>query len=93
MSDSFVSVHDFRKRLEEYLLYAEQPVVITRRQMPVGFFIPARIWYGKENEESFRKLVSATLDAAGVSEQDVDESIEKFVRSSADSIKRRLGNL
>jgi hypothetical protein len=93
MSDAFVSIHDFRKKLEEYLLYAEQPVVITRRQMPVAFFIPAKIWYGRGNEESFRKFVSVTLDAAGVSEQDVDDSIEKYVRSSADSIKKRLQHL
>lgn len=92
MSGSFVSVHDFRKKLEEYLLYAEQPVVITRRQMPVGYFIPAKIWYGKENVENFRKLVSATLEAAGYSEQDVDDSIEEFVRDSTDTIKRRLGH-
>ena len=93
MSDAFVSIHDFRKKLEEYLLYAEQPVVITRRQMPVGFFIPAKLWYGRGNEEAFRKLVSVTLDAAGVSEQEVDESIDKLVRSSADNIKKRLEHL
>lgn len=93
MSDAFVSIHDFRKKLEEYLLYAEQPVVITRRQMPVGFFIPAKLWYGRGNEETFRKLVSVTLDAAGVSEQEVDESIDKLVRSSADNIKKRLEHL
>jgi len=92
MNGSFVSIHDFRKKLEEYLLYAEQPVVITRRQMPVGFFIPAKLWYGKENAEDFRKLVSATLDAAGFSEQDVDESIEEFVRASTETIRKRLGH-
>jgi len=93
MSDAFVSIHDFRKKLEEYLLYADQPVVITRRQMPVGFFIPAKLWYGRGDEENFRKLVSVTLDAAGVSEQEVDESIDKLVRSSADNIKKRIEHL
>jgi prevent-host-death family protein len=93
MSDAFVSIHDFRKKLEEYLLYADQPVVITRRQMPVGFFIPAKLWYGRGDEEKFRKLVSVTLDAAGVSEEEVDESIDKLVRSSAENIKKRIEHL
>lgn len=90
MSGAFVNIHDFRKKLEEYLLYAEQPVVITRRQMPVGYFIPAKVWFGKEHEENFKKLVAAALDASGFSEQDVDDSIEEFIRDSTDSIRKRL---
>lgn len=90
MNGPFVNIHDFRKKLEEYLLYAEQPIVITRRQMPVGYFIPAKVWYGKDSEEHFKKLVSAALDAAGFSEQDVDDSIEEFIRDSTQTIRKRL---
>jgi prevent-host-death family protein len=90
VSEPFVNIHDFRKKLEEYLLYAEQPVVITRRQMPVGYFIPAKVWYGRGNAEQLRRLVSVTLEAAGYSEQDVDESIEEFIQVSAENIRKRL---
>lgn len=35
MSDPFVNINDFRKNLEEYLLYADHPVVITRDRKSV----------------------------------------------------------
>lgn len=90
MNEPFVNINDFRKKLEEYLLYADHPVVITRRRMPVGYFIPAKVWYGRGDTENLHRLVTVTLEAAGYSEKDVDESIEEFIQVSAESIRKRL---
>ena len=35
MSGAFVNINDSRMKREEYLLYAEQPAVVTRRSQDV----------------------------------------------------------
>jgi len=87
---TFVNIHDFRKKLEEYLLYAEHPIVITRRQMPIGYFIPAKVWYLKDDSDEYKNLMSALLDASGFSEQDVEDSIEAFIQNGAGNLRKKL---
>ncbi|WP_407352059.1 hypothetical protein [Luteimonas sp. R10] len=90
MSESFVTVYEFRKKLEQYLLHSERPMVISHRGMPMGYFIPARIWHDRETVAIFNELVAATLEMSGYGEQDVKDAIESFAHANADAVRERL---
>lgn len=90
MNEAFISVNEFRKRLEQHMLHAKNPMVISHLGMPMGYFIPARIWHDRATIEVFNELVQAVLEMSGYDEQDVKEAIESFTSANADVIRERM---
>lgn len=90
MSEAFVTVHDFRRKLEQYLIHADRPLVISHRGMPMGYFIPARVWHERGKVETFRRTLSAILEMSGYEERDLRRSIEDFAGANAGAIRERL---
>lgn len=88
MKNCVVTLNRFRHKIAEYLLYADRPVVITRNQVPVGYFIPAKLWLQKESSESMRDATQRTLVAAGFTESDVAETIDEHARVRSKAIVR-----
>ncbi|WP_024889656.1 hypothetical protein [Luteimonas huabeiensis] len=90
MSEAFVTVNEFRRKLEQYLLHAEHPLVISHRGMPMGYFLPARIWHERGKVEMFRKSLATMFDMSGCGEAEVERAIERFAAANAGVLRERL---
>jgi len=90
MSDAFVSVYEFRKRLEQHMLHARQPMVVSHGGMPIGYFIPAKVWHDRATVEVFNELISAILEMSGYDEADVKEAIESYTSANAEITRERM---
>lgn len=90
MNESFVTVNEFRRKLEQYLLHAEHPLVISHRGMPMGYFLPARVWHERQKVDLFRKSLSTVFEMSGVGEAEVERAIEDFAAANAGVLRERL---
>jgi len=79
-----VGVREFRANLHKYTRQTQNPIAITSRGEPIGYFIPAKPAPDKQDlialREAARKLYQL-LEATGVDEDDIIQDFQNSRRS------------
>lgn len=70
------TLNQLREKLAEVLLAGDRPVMVTKNGMPLGFFVPVRLWKAQEDSVLARHLVELILTSAGQALEDVQKAID-----------------
>lgn len=68
-----VTLRQLREKFGELLISNDQPVVVTKDGIPLGFFIPAKVWKKPSDSELSDHFLELALVHAGQSRDDLKQ--------------------
>ena len=80
-----VGIREFREKLANYLLEAEQPLAITRHGDTVGYYIPARRNRTHAERDALKEAAARlqeAMAAEGISEEEVLMDFKRWRRGN-----------
>lgn len=79
MKEEFISLRKFTDRFAEIVLVSDQPILITRGKLPLGFYLPVKIWGSQHESEASRHMVELVLKHSGQRRSEVEGCIDSFL--------------
>lgn len=71
-----ITLGQLRERLSELLIEDDRPVMVIKNGIPLGFFLPAKVWKTQKVSPLSRQWVELVLAESGQSREDLQESID-----------------
>jgi len=76
-----VTLGQLRYQLSELLIDGGQPVMVVKNRIPLGFFLPARMWSERNDSVAAKEMVEVILASSGQSSRDllacIDEAAQR----------------
>lgn len=72
-----MTLGELRKQLNEYLIEHDHPVMVIRNNVPLGFFIPAKIWKTQDVSAYSQDIVEVVLTGSSQTHSDVQACIDE----------------
>ena len=79
VKEGFISLRKFTEKFAEVVLVADGPLLLTRGKVPLGFYLPIKVWGAQHDSELCRHMVDMVLRHSGQTPEDLGECIESFV--------------
>lgn len=79
MKGHSITLRRFRDKLAEILLYADAPVVVAKDQVPLGIFLPVKVWARREESGQAREAVRQALERSGVDEAQAQRCLDEYL--------------
>ena len=86
-----VGIREFREKLANYLLQADQIIAVTRHGEVIGYYVPARRKRTQAEREALEEVASRLQEEmvkAGVSEEDIIRDFKKWRKAERKKTKR-----
>jgi hypothetical protein len=79
VKEGFISLRKFTEKFAEVVLVADGPLLLTRGKVPLGFYLPIKVWGAQHDSELCRHMVDMVLRHSGQTPEELGECIESFV--------------
>lgn len=66
-----------REKFGEVLVTSDRPIIVTKDGVPLGFFVPARVWKTRADSVLSEHLVELVLVHSEQTDEDVEDAIGK----------------
>lgn len=79
VKERFISLRKFTDKFAEVVLVADGPVLVTRGKVPLGFYLPIKVWGEQHDSEICRHMVEMVLRQSGQTPEDISECVDSFI--------------
>ncbi len=82
-----VTLGQLRDQLNELLIDDDSPVMVVKNGIPLGFFLPAKVWRERNESPAAKEMVEVILTSSGQSPRDLHACIDEAAQRPKKHLK------